>query len=166
MFALFALLLDSASAAEPSVRTNSAGETVARIVLSADPIAVRAALADATSATELTPEVEQVLAHASGPCHRISVVTRGPWAPLRYEGLRCPTDQGWKTELVSSEDFRVLHVEWNVLPADTGTTVEYKVRAELLQPLPPSWVRRGLERSARATVDRLCQRLASTLSGG
>lgn len=163
---MFALFLSAAWASEPSVLTRPNGDTVARIVLSADPVAVRAALADATSATELTPEVQAVQAHPSGACHRLSVTTRGPWTPLRYEGLRCPTDEGWNTDLLSSEDFRVLHVEWNVRPDGRGTTVEYVVRAELSQPLPPAWIRRGLERSARGTLDRLCQRLASTLSGG
>ena len=158
---LFMLLFALGSRANEPVADISTSATVLHQYLDATETDVRAILADARTSTELAPEVLNVQEAPSGSCSLLDVTTRGPGSPMHYRALRCPTAWGWRTSLVSSDDFHSLETEWHVTPTRSGTAVTYRVQGELKKPIPEFLVRRGLERSARATLENLRDRIAA-----
>ncbi len=148
-----------ALAQEPTIASATDGTVVANVQVAASVEQVRAALADADTASRLPPEVLEVTSASKGSCTVIDVKTEGAWSPLEYQGLRCPTADGWHTSLVKSEDFDGLEVTWKVTPNGTGSAIEYRVRTDLAMAVPASLLQPRMEKSARATVLRLVESL-------
>lgn len=153
------LLLPAALAADPSVSVGSDGTIVARVHVPANEAQVREALSDPVKAGQLSPEVLSVASTPSGTCEVVTVQTQGAWDPLNYRGMRCPTETGWRTTLLDSDDFSALDVEWKLVAAEGGTDVEYRVKTEVDLAVPQSLVRKGMERSARNTLLSLLERV-------
>jgi carbon monoxide dehydrogenase subunit G len=152
-------LIAIARAAEPSIAVEDDGTVVGRVEVAATESEVRALLTDPVTAGSLTPGVLSVSPTPQGACTLLDVETRGPWDPLTYRGLRCPTADGWEQHLVASEDFARVDVHWKLAPTDTGTAVEYRVNTAITAPVPARLVRRGVEQSARETLVALVERL-------
>jgi uncharacterized protein YndB with AHSA1/START domain len=146
-----------AFAQDPTVTSAADGTVTATVDVAASAEKVRACLADAEATSKLTPEVIDAEATPKGACEVVDVTSQGAWNPFTYKALRCPTKDGWTYELLQSEDFEALHIEWKVTPTSSGSTVEYKVKTDLAMSLPSSVVQPRLERSARATLMKLVE---------
>ena len=158
---MLSLLLSQAFAADPVITSQADGSILATTAIAASPAAVRAALADPVACGALSPDILSVTVTQAGPCTMLDVVSRGAWDPLRWRALRCPTADGWRDDLVSSDDLQSMHSEWRVLAAADGTTtVEYRTNTQVSLPgVPDSLIRQGMMRSARDTLVRLVDRV-------
>lgn len=157
---LLSLAALAAFADEPAVTTSSSddGSVVARCHIEASPAEVKEILADPVAASRLTAEIITVESKPKGDCVELNISTAGMWNPLRYKANRCPTKDGWRYDLAESEDFSALHSEWKLTPSGAGTDVEYRVRTEI-KSIPSALVRKGTERSMRATLIRLAAKV-------
>jgi hypothetical protein len=154
MFAVLTLLMGlQAEAGEPSVRQE--GDTVVVVaVASAPAVDLRRILADPQRVQALFPDIldEQVELAADG-CIRIQRRTRGLLRPFVLLARRCPTAEGYREELVSSDDFEAYTSEWVVGVDDAGATrVEYRIRTALDVPVPASAVTAAVRKSALRAV--------------
>jgi hypothetical protein len=147
-----------AFAADPSFEVSSDGAVVARVHIPASEGEVRRLLADPVASQQLTPEVRSVSATSQGTCSVVAVETDGIWNPMHYTARRCPTADGFQTDLVHSEDFSDLHVEWKLKSSGAGTDVVYSVRTNVAS-IPAALARKGTERSMRQTLVALLAKL-------
>lgn len=155
------LLLAQALAAEPVVTAQADGYIVGTAAIAASPDVVRAALEDPVACGRLSPDVLSVTVTPAGACSMMDVVARGAWNPVTWRSLRCPTEYGWRDDLVSSTDLQAMHSEWHVTAAADGTTtVEYRTNTQIsLTGVPDSLIHQGMMRSARETLVRLVARV-------
>ena len=149
-----------ARADDPTVATEADGTLVGRIFVPADESVVRSFLANPIDAIRLSPEVTEAQSTAEGGCAVVTVEAQGPWDALHYRARLCPTESGWRSTLLESEDFQRLDVEWQLEPTSGGTAVEYRVRSEIDLGIPQFLVRGGTERSIRGTLLALVHRVA------
>jgi len=153
------LTLALSAQAEPEVRVEPDGEVVGVTVIEATPADVRNVLASASTIGELSPDVLDVTTEAEGRCVRVDRKTKGLFRPLRLFARRCPTQRGWREELIEPGDFATYSSEWIVVPDGNGTRVEYRVETTLDLPVPGSAVRAGLVRSTRTMLQNLIRRV-------
>ena len=154
------LLIGTASAAAPpAVSVEADGTVVGVVVVAAEESAVRSLLADPQREAALSPFVREVLVDGTeGGCTRLRKKTRGLLRPFELVSLRCPTDAGWREQLVESADFTTYGIEWRVAPADGGTRVEYRVTTTLSAPLPASAVSAGVVDATKTLLANLLER--------
>ncbi len=155
------LLLAQALAAEPVITAQTDGSIVGTTAIAASPEAVRALLADPVACGTLSPDILSVTVTPAGKCSMVDVVSRGAWNPLKWRSLRCPTADGWRDDLVSSDDLQAMHSEWHVVAAADGTTtVEYRTNTQVsLAGVPASLIHQGMMQSAKTTLVRLVERV-------
>lgn len=155
------LLIGMALAAEPPVVTvDPNGTVVGVVVVPAGEAAVRAFLADVKTEAALSPSLREVRIEPEngdaqdGACVRLRKKTRGLLRPFELVTRRCPTETGWREELVESADFASYALEWRLAAAEGGTRVEYRVTTTLTGPFPAAAVSAGVvDATATALVN-------------
>jgi hypothetical protein len=161
------LLVGTALASAPVVTVDADGTVVGVAVVAGDEAAVRALLGDVEREAGLSPSVQSVEVEAEeGSCARVRKTTRGLFRPFELVVLRCPTDAGWREDLVRSDDFSVYATEWRIAPSDAGTRVEFRVRTTVNVMVPAAAVRAGTVDATRAALVKLGERASSTPPGG
>ncbi len=161
LLTLAALFGSPTFAAEPSEPTVAGESTVSTVVIiAADPATVRAALADPLSASALSGDVldAKVLAK-EGDCSLVQITTRGMTSPLVYIARRCPTADGFRETLVSTDDFDSQSTSWKLLSVAGGTQVTLQVRSEPRLPVPQRLINAAVGSSAVQTLKNLVQRV-------
>lgn len=126
---------------KPRITVEDDGTVVARMMIDAPPSQVR----------QFIPEVQakpggNVLSTtrvADGRCFKIDRRTKGLWNPLEMKTRLCPTDTGWRENLVSSDDFNAYSTEWSVSEDHGQSSVQVKVRSEVNLLVPTALVRTG-----------------------
>lgn len=158
---MWTLIIAAALAADPAVTQEGDGTIIVRVDVAASPAAVRAVLADPVACGQLSPEVLSVSSTAAGKCTMVDTSARGAWSPIHWRSLRCPTADGWRYDLVSSDDIESLHAEWSVTDAANGdASVEYRFNTQIhLTGVPDTLVRQGMIKSAKDTLVRLVARV-------
>ncbi len=162
---MLVILLARAALGAPDITVSDDGTIVATALVPASESDVRAALADPKVAASLSPEVLEVETEADGPCERVTRRTRGFLRPLRMFALRCPTERGWREDLLEPGDFRAYSSEWVLRPEGDATHIEYRVSTELAIPVPRAALRAGLVASTKTLLDNLVHRVSPSPGG-
>jgi hypothetical protein len=154
------VLVAPARSQDPALTVDAAGEVRVVVDVAATPAQVLAVLADPVVAGRLPPEVLSVAPRTRGTCTELGVSVEGPWSPLTYTSLRCPTATGYHYALVKSEDLSAYEAEWSVVASPSGgATVTYRLLTEVNLPVPHRLVQNGVVKSARETIRRLVGKL-------
>ena len=159
MSLLLALASLTARADEPTV--NSDGSVTMCVVLPAAEDIVRAELDPAAEASALHGDATLVSQERQGRCERSTFKTRGLLSSISYVALRCPTPDGWKQTLVSSETFAENEAEWALRSVEGGTELRYRIRVRLDLPVGQGMVNAQIADSMSRAVERLESRLGS-----
>lgn len=147
-----------APASEPTMDKD--GSVCVRVVLPASETEVRAHLDSAAEASSLVGEAKIVNREAVGNCERLTYSTPGMISSLTYVSMRCPTENGWKETLVSSDSFADNESEWQLREVDGGTELNYRVRIRLNLPVGQKIVDSRIAQSMKRAVERLEERLS------
>jgi hypothetical protein len=156
---LLALAALTAQAAEPVV--NPDGSVTMCVVLPAAEDIVRAELDTAAEASALHGDATLVSQERQGRCERSTFKTRGLLSSISYVALRCPTSDGWKQTLVSSETFEENEAEWVLRAVDGGTELRYRIQVRLDLPVGQRIVNAQIVDSMSRAVERLENRLGA-----
>jgi hypothetical protein len=157
LLALTSLVSLNAQAAEPVVQPD--GSVCMTVILPASESAVRAELDTAAEASALHGDATLVSQERQGACERSTFKTRGLISSISYVALRCPTADGWKQTLVSSETFEQNEAEWSLRPVEGGTELRYRIRVSLDLPVGQGMVNAQISESMSRAVERLEARL-------
>jgi hypothetical protein len=146
---------------EPSAPVTVGNSTVTtEVLIQADAASIRAALADPLTACRLSGDVLSATVLAKeGDCSILRVTTRGLSAPLTYTTRRCPTADGFRETLVTTEDFDNQTSSWKLTPVSGGTVVTLAVRSEPRLPLPQRMINAAVGSSAVQTLRNLVHRV-------
>ncbi len=158
-FAVLATLPAAVAFGEPtgvvSAPAYEDGYTVLSVEIPAPVGAVRAILEDPLYPLKLSPVVKEVELLDQGSCARTALRAKSFMVSLRYEMERCPTADGWKEELIASEQVSSYDTAWTVTPIDGGTRVEVRTRIQLMVSLPDGLLSRSLARQMTESLRRL-----------
>lgn len=121
---------------------------------------VRALLADPVASARLIPDVLSVEVTSRGLCQDLGLTTRGLARPLQVRVRRCPTADGWRQDLLQSEDFTSYEMVWKIQPIESGTRVIFKAAMAVNLPVPKSLLKKGMVMSVTGTM----RTLTSTVS--
>lgn len=157
MSLFLALSTLTAQAAEPVVQSD--GSVLMRIVLPATESAVRAELDTTAEASALHGDATIVSQESQGACEQTTFKTRGLITSISYVALRCPTADGWKQTLVSSDTFEHNEAEWALHPVEGGTELRYRIRVSLDLPVGQGMVNSQISASMSRAMERLEERL-------
>ena len=164
-------LLTSTCAALWAVSAAAWAADVPTISLSDDHVVRGEVLVDSSTAAVLKVLDDPVLvARIEGGTADIEVVSQQrcktlqtrihhPVASVRYTAETCPTGQGWKTRLVSSNDLEEFHYEWRVEEVKGKTRILYFVRTIPRRAIPQFLI----DRQTKGSVTRLLTRLKTHL---
>ena len=149
------------AAPEPSEPITVGESTVTtQVLIQADPAAIRAALADPLTACRLSGDVlSATVLEKEGDCAVLRITTRGLSAPLTYTTRRCPTTDGFRETLVTTNDFDSQASSWKLTPVTGGTVVTLAVRSEPRLPLPQRMINAAVGSSAVQTLRNLVHRV-------
>lgn len=153
------LMLSLAQAAEP-VRTSD-GSICMRVVIPASEDAIREQLDTAVEANALVGSARLVSVESEGDCERLTYRTPGLLSSLTYIARRCPTPNGWREVLVSSDDFEDNTSAIALREVDGGTEVDYRVRVRLRNvPVGQGLIDAQIAQSIQRAVERLEERVS------
>lgn len=159
--ALAPAALAGPEAAPASVQWNDDdGSVVARVLVNAPVDDVRRAIAE----VQHTPSgnVLELRFRPDGDCQSVFRKTRGVWDPLIMQTRLCPTQQGWREQLVSSDDYSVYDAEWVVRSlGDTQTDVQVRVRTSVNLSVPSFLLKRGMVDGMQHTLSNVLKRLVA-----
>jgi hypothetical protein len=147
-------------AGQPTVEVATDGSVVGRVVVEAPESAVRAAIPE-LQASGVNSNVLSVVQTRDGSCTAIQRSTRGLYRPLQLSTRFCPTAQGWREWLVSSEDFTAYEAEWTLVPTADGTTVQFRVKSGVNLMVPQSMLTSGTVSGVKETFEALLRKLTS-----
>lgn len=157
MSLLLALSTLTAQAAEPVVQSD--GSVMMSVVLPATESEVRAQLDTAAEASALHGDATIVSQERQGACEQSTFKTRGLLSSIYYVAKRCPTADGWKQTLISSDTFEHNEAEWSLHPVEGGTELRYRIRVSLDLPVGQGMVNAQISDSMSRAVERLEARL-------
>ena len=157
------LLLSLAWADGPQVEVGlqADGTVVGVAVVPATPAAILELVEDPIRSGKLSPDVIRVSFERDGDCVEIDTEARGVFKPLRYKSRRCPTENGWRDQLVESDSFTEYDASWSLRPVDGGTEVTIRVQTEVTLPIPVprSVVKKRQKVSVGETLENLIEQL-------
>jgi hypothetical protein len=153
------LALPRLAVAQEPVLTSTSGNVEAYIDLTVPPEKVRAFLADPAASSHLVPDVLSVDVTSQGTCQDIGLTTRGLSRPLAVRVRRCPTSDGWRQDLVQSEDFTSYEMVWKIQALATGTRVIFHLVMDVNLPVPHFLIHRGVIADAKGTLSALKAKL-------
>ncbi len=133
------------------------GYTLLTISIPAPSADVRAVLADPRYTLLLTPSVKEVEILDQGECDHTRSLAKAFFISLRYESRRCPTETGWREELVASEQVRVYSTEWIIEPAEGGTRVQVRVRLQMKVDVPERLIAPTLAGQMKRALRKLAE---------
>lgn len=163
LLCLFVLLLATpALAGEPDLVWEDDGTLRATVVFDAPIAKVKALLADPKKSVALSPDVKSVDIAPKGECHQLTVTTTGVTDPFQYVSLRCPTADGVKDEMISSEDYEVQWAVWTLTAQGDKTQGVLRSRTKLKMWVPERFVRGGIKKGVKRTIAAMQE----NLSGG
>lgn len=146
-----------AHAGQPTVVVDDDGAVIARVMVDASASTVKAAIPElqtGTSTNVLTSTVTR-----DGSCSSVHRTTRGLYRPLELSTRFCPTAQGWREWLTSSGDFTKYDAEWTVLPTDSGTSIQLRVKSDVNLMVPSSLLTSGTVSGVKETFAALLRKL-------
>ncbi len=146
----------------PEVETADDHETTGKVLVAADLATVRAIVADPARVAKIDSGPAQIEVSDDGACKLIRTFISHPVASVRYRARQCPKGDGFRTELVESDDFKAYHSEWGVRAVQGGTELVYKVRTIPNISVPQFLV----DRQTRAAVERLLERVRAAAEAG
>ncbi len=149
----WAIATASDGAAELKVETTEQGSQRGSVVVSAEVSAVAAIVRDPVRVGQLVGDARTtVRAVDDGACHTVTTETKHPIMAVSYVARGCPTDEGYRMELVESSQLRRFRSVWTVREVPTGTEVTFDLEVKPSFPLPGMIVRRS---SRKGVVDSL-----------
>ena len=139
MWCVLATLLQPALALSVDQRSEN-GTVIVSAELPHSVEAVRALLADESVTMRLGSNIREVaVTPLSNGCAQLDVTQRGLHRELKYVSERCPTPNGWRATMVSSDDFVRHDIHWSVHPVNERTKVVIVVDVQL-RTIIPRWM--------------------------
>ena len=83
-------------------------------------------------------------------------VSPNAFKTVRYRTKQCPTEAGWRTELVQSDSFTRYQSSWEVVPKGEGSEIRYRLALETSL-MVPQWV---IDRTSRKEVTSMLRHLS------
>jgi hypothetical protein len=120
---------------------------------------VRALLADPVASARLIPDLISTEVLTQGRCQDLGLTTRGLTRPLQVRVRRCPTADGWRQDLLQSDDFTTYEVVWQIQPLESGTRVIYRIAMNVNLPVPAYLIHKGMVVNATGTLKSLKSKL-------
>jgi len=88
-------------------------------------------------------------------CTQLLVVNEGFAKDLSYIAERCPTENGWHSKMVSSDDFDDHEIIWNTDPLGPHSKVTIQVKVSLKYPVPQFLVQRIVGGALAETLEKI-----------
>lgn len=95
-----------------------------------------------------------------GACLLLDAVSPSAILEVRYSTRQCPTADGVRSTLVSSNAFSAYSTSWRVLPEGTGSLVEYRISMVTKLMMPQSWVYGTLRKRVQTLMEKVGGALA------
>jgi len=143
MFA--AILFATAHAAAPDVQATPRGSVRGQLVVPARLEDVRAALADSQGRLAAVDNGAKVTSTPDGPCELEHTFMAHPIKAVTYTVRTCPTEQGFHSVLVDSNDLDRFEAIWEIREAEGGTQISYDLDVKPSFPLPGFVVRASMK---------------------
>lgn len=149
-----------AVAAEPTIEVTDAGVVRGRVFVSAPPEVVRALLLDTAARVATIGDGMSVTTEPDGACLLEHTLAPNPVVTVTYTVRGCPTDDGFRSELVESADLTRMISIWKVAAGDGGSWVSYDLDVASSLPLPTFVVRRETKSGVAAALAALSRHFA------
>ncbi len=141
--------------AEPSVATNEAGVVHAVAVVPRPPGEVLAFIQDPNAVHAASGDAGKLKAVPNAGCYDVTYTLANVVANVSYLAHACPTQNGFRSDVVESPTFRSQKAEWSVRPVAGGAEVTYVYEADIALPLPKWLIRHRTESAIRAMMTRI-----------
>lgn len=134
-FLLVAMSLAHAGAPDAVVLPSQGVQGTVSVSLS--PADAMARLADPTWVSSIDGgRTTVVVTGHDGACTLAAYTSPSALMTVTYTIRQCPTGSGYRSLLVSSDDFETYESEWIVAPDGAGSLLTYRVRLEPKLPIP------------------------------
>lgn len=155
MWCVVAILLQPAWALDVDRRFENGSVSVSANVPHSTE-AVRALLSDESVTMRLGSNIRHVeVIPLSNGCVQLEVTQRGIRRDLTYTSHRCPTADGWRSRMVSSEDFERHDIRWSFQPNGGHTRVMIVVDVQLKTLIPRWMVDRFVGNALETTLETM-----------
>lgn len=126
------------------------------------PADVRARLADPTWVSTIDAGSTTVtVRERAGDCLIADFTSPSTLMTVRYTVRQCPTANGYKSTLVSSDDFASYEAEWSVAAEGTGSLLTYRLRLTPSLPIPASFLSGTLRRDILSLMEQFAGRFGA-----
>jgi len=139
------LALISWAFAAPTVHVSDDGAVTGVVELSTSAADLRSRLADPTWLPTISKDGTTVtVAGRAGSCLLVDSASPNPVITVRYRTRQCPTDLGYESTLIQSDQFSEYAASWTITPTPQGSRATYVIRVKSTLWLPEAVVRRGV----------------------
>ena len=91
----------------------------------------------------------------SNGCTELEVLNEGFAKDLSYVAERCPTEKGWHSRMLSSEDFKEHEIIWTADGHGTHSEVTIQVKVALKYPVPQFLIQRIVGGALEETLEKI-----------
>jgi len=88
-------------------------------------------------------------------CTQLEVLNEGFAKDLSYVAERCPTENGWHSKMVSSEDFKHHEIIWQADKRGVHSEVTIQVKVALKYPVPQFLIQRIVGGALEETLEKI-----------
>ena len=74
---------------------------------------------------------------------------------VRYATRQCPTADGVRSTLLSSNAFTAYTTSWRVVPEGAGSRIEYRLAMKTKLSIPQSWIYGTLQKRALGLMEKI-----------
>lgn len=145
----------AALAGEPVLETDAQGVVRGTVVVSAPLDRTLALVRDPARVLAVSGDGGTLRTAPDGDCLVLDYALDTLFADVAYRARGCPTDAGFRAELVESRSFRAMRYEWSARATPDGTELRYEYHADVALPVPSFVVRQQTERALRDTLRRV-----------
>lgn len=147
--AALALLSTTSAWASDAEVTIVDGWVKGSIVVQADKARVLELLADPQAIARLDGRGSKITVRADGTCAQVESEVPSVMGLVKYTERRCPSDSGFHSWLVASEQFGAYEAIWRVEPVAGGIQVAYDLHTRPSIEVPDGLVDRVTRRAVR-----------------
>ena len=124
------------------------------VSVSMSPTEALARLADPTWVSQVDGgRTTVVVTGRDGACTLAAYTSPSTLMTVTYTIRQCPTAHGYKSVLVSSDDFETYESEWTVAPDGAGSLLTYVVHLEPKLPIPLSLMTGTIRRDVLSMME-------------
>lgn len=163
---VYALLIAALGVSAPAsaldvVRSREGEAVVVTALLPHSLHSVRSLLSNDEATMRLGKDIRDVkVTPTSNGCVQLEVANTGLGKDLHYVSERCETKDGWRSKMISSNDFLDHDIQWSMRPEHDSTRVSIRVVVQLKSMVPRWLVDRFVGRALEQTLVKMDGMLA------